>query len=225
MRGEREHARQSSLTHLMTTLLGFPWIEIIAESWKLGRKIVRGLTDEGMFEVLDYESTLELHDKNGKRATFRKSKKVRYLQNNIIAYPDYAWGDGEILLDYKCSPGEPVDRYRSGHKTYLLLSLREIKNRGDEDEFNIQRDIRDGFLRSEEQWETEISHPTDYLKIRLLFPKDRYPKRVVVLESDRQRSQVLPSASIRTLPDGRCQVTWEQTNPRLHERYILKWAW
>ena len=27
------------------------------------------------------------------------------------------------------------------------------------------------------------------------------------------------------LPDGRWQVTWEIDNPRLNERYILKWGW
>jgi hypothetical protein len=64
-----------------------------------------------MYEVVEYESTLELQDRGGQRATFRKREKVRYLQNHIIAYQDQAWGDGEILLDYRCSPGKPVDRY------------------------------------------------------------------------------------------------------------------
>jgi hypothetical protein len=44
---------------------------------------------------------------------------VRYLQDNMIAYQDQAWGDGEILVDYRRIPGTPVDRYRSGHKTYI----------------------------------------------------------------------------------------------------------
>jgi len=30
---------------------------------------------------------------------------VRYLQDNVIAYRDQAWGDGEILVDYRCTPG------------------------------------------------------------------------------------------------------------------------
>ena len=174
---------------------------------------------------MEYESTLIFHDPKGQRATYHKRQKVRYLQNNIIAYQDQAWGDGEILQRYRCSPGKPVDRYRLGHKTYILISLREVKNKGDQDVFYIHWGIKNGFLRDEEQWETEISHPTGHLKIRLLFHKERFPKRVVILESDGQRSQELPASAIQTLPDGRCQVVWEKANPRLHERYILKWSW
>ncbi len=69
----------------------------LAEGWKLFRHLWQGLADEGMYEVLEYESVLELKDKRGKRARFQKREKVRYRQNNIIAYQDHAWGDGEIL--------------------------------------------------------------------------------------------------------------------------------
>jgi len=41
----------------------------------------------------------------------------------------------------------PVDRHRSGHKTYILVSRREVKNRGDVDEFNVEWNIRQGFLQ------------------------------------------------------------------------------
>ncbi len=51
--------------------------------------------------MLDYESTLEIKDIMGKEAYFYKREKVRYLQNNIIAYQDQAGGMGrfaELLL-------------------------------------------------------------------------------------------------------------------------------
>ena len=66
---------------------------------KIIRKAMQGLSYKGMYEVLDYESTLELKDRGGKRATFKKREKVRYLQDNVIAYQDQAWGDGEILVN------------------------------------------------------------------------------------------------------------------------------
>jgi hypothetical protein len=114
-----------------------------------------------MYEVLEYEATLELEDPGGKRASSKEREEVRYLQNNTIAYQDQAWGDGEILVDYRCSPGMPVDRYRSGYKTYVLISRREIKNEGDVDEFNVEWGIRQGFLRCTEQWKTYIAHGRD----------------------------------------------------------------
>ena len=68
---------------------GITWFEVAGEIWKFGRKITRGMANEGMYEVLDYESTLEVHDTKGKRATFRKRMKIRYLQDDIIAFQDY----------------------------------------------------------------------------------------------------------------------------------------
>jgi hypothetical protein len=61
----------SSLSKLVAILLGLPWVEILTEAWKLGRKIMRGLVNEGMYEALEYESTLELLDKTGKRAIMK----------------------------------------------------------------------------------------------------------------------------------------------------------
>jgi hypothetical protein len=51
-----------------------------------------------------------------------------------------------------------VDRYRSGHKTTVLISRREVKDRGDVDKFNIEWGIRQGFLRRTGYWETHVMH-------------------------------------------------------------------
>ena len=125
----------------------------------------------------------------GKMASFQKRELVRYRQNNIIAYQDHAWGDGEILLNYRCSPGIVVDRYRPGQKTFLLISLREPKRRGDVDEFNIEWEIKDGFIRSEELWETEIRHRTKQIRVRIIFPKSRPPQDASMVEQLRRRRQ------------------------------------
>ena len=210
---------------LIQLLKGLPWGSILVELAQQIFNLVKQPVSRGMYEVLEYESVLELKDTQGKRAKFTKRQKVRYLQDNIIAYQDQAWGDGEILLDYRCSPGIPVDRYRLGHKMLILISLREVKQRGDLDEFHIEWGIGDGFIRQDEQWETEISHPTRHLKMTLLFPRKKIPKRVQLVESDRQKTWPLESAQQCRLPDGRWQVNCEIQNPRLNERYILKWSW
>ena len=205
--------------------LGLSWLDVLVEVWKAGRKVLRGLADEGMYEVLEYESTLELQDRCGERAQFRKREKVRYLQNNIIAFQDQAWGDGEILLNYRCTPGIPVDRYRPGQKTHILISLREVKQRGDVDEFHIEWGIRKGFSRSTEAWETAVSHRMRQLKTQVVFPRNRPPLRTLLIESTHQKTHMLGEDGLRPLPDGRWLVSWETTQPRLHERYLLKWDW
>ena len=195
--------QSNSSTILREILLDLPWANIIGDAWKYFRKLVRGFSQEGMYEVLDYESTLELLDGKGHKASFCKRKKVRYLQDNIIAYQDYAWGDGEILKDYKTSTGILVDQYRSGYKTHLLLSLREVKNRRDIDEFNISWNIRKGFLKPDGFWDTDITQRTKRICINVIFPKNRPPIRVTVQETNRFKTHYLGKASKKRLPDGR----------------------
>ena len=209
----------------MSIIQYLPWIEIFIDLWRVGNKAIRGLSVEGMYEVLEYESTLELKDLKGKQAFFRKREKVRYLQENIIAYQDQAWGDGRVLQNYRCTPGTPVDIYRPGKTTYILVSLREVKNLGNIDEFNIEWGIANGFVRPDEIWETEVRHRTKILKMRIIFPKGRPPLGVSLIENLRRRTSALDNKNITRLPDGRWQVQWQTNKPKLHESYILKWKW
>ena len=188
-------------------------------------KLLRGYAQEGMYRVLDYESTLEILDEKGKKAKFSKRKKVKYLQDNTVVYQDCAWGDGKILINYKTNIGKPVDRYRSGYKTIILLSLHEIKNRGDTDDFHINWEINDGFKKREEFWETHISQKTKNFKLNLIFPKDRLTRRIKVEESNSRKTHKINKDDHVILPDGRMKVTWEKKNPRLFENYIVKWKW
>lgn len=77
---------KSAVGAIIAALLGEPWLGIAADLWKPAKKLWRGLADEGMYEVLEHDVVLELKDTKGKRALVRKRQKVRYLQNNIIAY-------------------------------------------------------------------------------------------------------------------------------------------
>jgi hypothetical protein len=222
---ETDSSQLTPLPRWVATLTGLPWVEMAGELWKIGRKVMRGFSNEGMYEVLEYESTLELKDIRGEKAVLQKHEKVRYLQDNIIAFQDQAWGDGEILINYRCTPGIRVDNYRAGYKTQILISLREVKSKGDVDDFRIVWDIRRGFLRKTGFWGTEISHRTGLIKVQVVFPKARPPLRVSVLEKNRQRTITIGKDCMEQLPDGRWMVTWERSKPKLYEQYILNWEW
>ena len=137
----------------------------------------QGITEirfvEGMYEILDYDSTLELVDPQGATATFKRRQRVKFLQDNIIAFQDHAWGDGEIFADYKCSPGIEVDRYQAGDRWNVLISLRETKSAGDVEDFYIERTVRGGFTQNEEWRQIEIRHRTKRLKLAIIFPEER----------------------------------------------------
>lgn len=202
-----------------------PWFEVAGEAIRIGRQVISGLATEGTYEVLDYGIRLELKDSEGKRALVQKRESVKYLQNNIIAFQDQAWGDGKILLNYRCKPGVPVDKYRSGYKTQILISLREVKNRGDIDEFNIQWGISRGFLSPTGFWGTDVDHKTAVIKVEVIFPQGRPPLKASVLEKNLQRINTISKNRFTYLPDGRCLLSWEMSKPRRYEQYILRWEW
>ena len=183
------------------------------------------LRKPGMYEVLNYESTIEILDPKGKQAIFSKVEELKILQDNVIAIQDQAWGDGKILLDYQCTPGVPVDFYRSGHKTYILISLRDVKQKGDQTNFQVQWKIKNGFLKPMGYWATDVNHYTQNIKISIIFPEKNPPLKLILVESNRQRTRELSREVLTQLPDNRWQVVWEKCNPRLHEHYILKWEW
>jgi hypothetical protein len=200
-------------------------IEVFCNLWKVGQRAILRFAVEGMYEVVEYESTLELKDPEGKKAIFHKREKVLYLQDNIIAYQDQAWGDGKILQNYRCIPGIPVDFYRPGRKTYILISLREVKNQGDVEEFNIEWRITEGFVRTKEIWETEIRHRTRRLKIQVVFPKERPPTKVSLYEDTQQRTLSIDGDDKTRLPDGRWVISLEKSHPKVNEIYTIKWDW
>lgn len=218
-------SRTSWLLQSLVPLLNSDLIALLGALWRLGRRILKARAHEGMYEVLEYTSRLELQDTKGERAIFYKRERVRFLQDNIIAFQDQASGEGEIFADYKCSPGEAVDRYREGHRYRILISLRETKKRGDIEEFHIERSIGGGFTRDDEYFQTEVDHPTKKLSVSVVFPKRRRPKQITLVEQNSTRTIHLGPQHTRTLPDGRQQVTWSTDKPRLFEAYILRWSW
>lgn len=210
---------------LVELLLNAKWVDGLAQSWKLVRRLSRGWADEGIYEVQEYVSRLELLDQRGERAKVEKLERVRYLQNGILAFQDQAWGDGKILVDYRCTPGVPVDFYRQGHKTYILIALHSVKLRGEMDTFHMQWEMHQSFTLKVELWSAEISHRTQSIRLEVTFPAKRFPKQVSILESRLQRVKPLDTSAYVRLPDGRLTVRWEKQKPRLHEIYSLQWEW
>ena len=215
---------QSRIWNALFGVINSDWAALVLEAWQLVKKI-QAERMVGLYEVLDFEHTLELVDCKGKQAIYHKLETVRLLQDHVAAYVDQAWGRGEIFADYKCSPGIPVDRYRCGHKTCVLISLREAMRRGDILRICIDRTIRNGFDTGTGWSETVVLHRTHRFQIAVIFPAERPPQRVALLEVNQNRTTPLGEANTQVMPDGRTRVFWETSNPKLFETYTLKWTW
>lgn len=198
---------------LIRTLLG-----AIVQGWNTSRY-------RGTYNVDDCRVTLDLTDRNGSTAIYTKRQRVTFLQDNIFAIQDQAWGDGDIFADYHCSPGFAVDRYQEGYRWKILISLRGTRNRGEHEEFVVERTIKDGFTIPVQYFHTQIDHPTQDLSISVVFPRTRYPKHVSIIEQNWKRQYLLDKAQQIPLSHGRLQYEWKVQHPRLYEGYILRWEW
>ncbi len=201
------------------------WLTFLFDLYRALRLWFNHQRREGMYEILDYDSTLELLDPEGKTAILKKKQRVKFLQDNVIAFQDYAWGDGETLVDFKCSPGEAVDQYQEGDRWNILISLRETKNSGDIEDFYIERKLKNTFTKNKEWRQVEIRHKTRRLKIEIVFPKERRCKRAILVERSRNRSTILGQEHFTERPGERQVLTWETTKIPRFEIYTIRWKW
>ena len=80
MTSQQSHNHRSSwLLRILVPLLGSDMIELIPALLRLVRKIIRSRANEGMYEVLDLDSRLELKDVKGSKAiiSFRRIRPSR----------------------------------------------------------------------------------------------------------------------------------------------------
>jgi hypothetical protein len=197
----------------------------VLDFWELVGQWRDRLSYHGMYEILEYDARLEIMDTRGEEASLVRHEVIRFLQDNVVAIHDHAWGDGEPFAEYHCQPGLPVDFYQDGSKQNVLISLRETKNRGDVMDFWIERVIRGGLLEKDEWLETEIDHRMEYLKLSIIFPLERRCQRAILTQRSTNTTVTLGERHFSTLSDGRQQLTWETRHPRLHDLYTIKWRW
>ena len=214
----------SRLWNLAFRFISSDWATFVLQVWQLLKKI-SAEQSVGLYEVLDFDHALELCDFGGKKAIYHKREKVCFLQDFVTAYQDQAWGIGNIFADYQCSPGVPVDKYRDGNKYRILISLREIKRRGEKMRISIDRTVHNSFIKPEGWSETEISHRTKHFRTSVTFPKARHSKQAALIEKNAGRVTPLGPSNIEHLPDGRQRTFWETKKPVLFETYTLRWTW
>lgn len=201
------------------------WVSLVLDLIESIQAYVKQNAPEGLYEILEYDSKLELLDTQGHTALLTKHQRVKFLQDHVIAFQDYAWGEENVLADYTCSPGFEADRYLEGERWNILISLRETKQRGDVEDFYVERKLINTFTKKEEWWQIEMQHRTRSAKLALLFPKQRHCTNAVVIERNRHRTTHLGARNFTVFRDGRQMLSWESVEPRRFETYTIKWTW
>lgn len=215
----------SLLIRRLLSSFSLEWVAALFELLHHMRQVLSHKHPDGMYEILDYDSTLELKDVKGNAAIFKRHQKVRFLQDHVIAFQDHAWGSGDIFADYKTSKGLAVDRYQEGDRWNVLISLRETKSKNDIEDFYIERTVKNGFTEQEEWRQVEVWYKTHRLRLTVIFPKGRHCRRAVLHTRANNRTIVLGHEHFQLLPDRRQMLRWEAKHPRQAEVYTIRWKW
>jgi len=221
---EPDHLRLTGYLRRVFSYFSADWLQIFLDLSQVLTQWIAWKND-GLYDILAYESTLDLADPQGKLATVRKHQRVRFLQNDVAAFQDIVYGDGQLFRHYKVSPGVAVDRYRDGDRWHVLISMRATKNRGDVEDFYVERSIEDGFALKDEWWEIELRHPTRWLRLAVIFPKERPCSNASITQRSRRRMWRLGPENFTLLPDGRQKLAWETKNVQPLEVYTVRWSW
>jgi hypothetical protein len=176
-----------------------------------------------VYETIELEQEFDLYDATGAEAIRSLHRTVRFLQNDVLAIRDYTWGDGQLNVDYECSPGRAVDFRKRGPVTYVLIALDDVKQRGEIEDFRSRQKMVGSFLEDSE-WASVMSpHPTDRAVLRVIFPKGRPPKRLSFTR--RHGEKEISNALTREHIDGREHITATILRPPPHEEFTLHWDW
>jgi hypothetical protein len=213
----------ATLLRRLLTCFSLDWLALIVDVYGFLAQLFSP-SQNGPYEILDYEATLELCDGSGRAANFSKRQKVRFLQDNTIAYQDFVWSSGSIT-GYITSRGHVADRYQEGGRWHILISLRETKNKGDVEEFHIEYAMQETFLHNEEWWQVEIRNPARRVKMAIIFPKERRCRRAVLSRRHSHRPLPLGAECFSELPDGRQILRWETNKSTDFELYTIRWWW
>ena len=180
----------------------------------------------GLYEILNEEITWDLVSVDGSEVDSHKKLEVQYLQNNVLVWVDYAWGDGEVMAEYTCKPGALADHFSVGERLWLINSLQAVRGRGQRETLHAWRKVRNGFTLRREWVSYEIIEPTRSLKLTIIFPRER-PCLNAWKSSKRgpHPSEPIDVRKLAYTQDGRQLLVIDEKRPRVGKLVTITWDW
>lgn len=187
------------------------------------RRLREALAPDGLFaspyEVLDYDGLLLLQDHKGRKATFKRRQRVRFLQNGVRSVMEHLWGDG-LLIEYHNDAGQIADSIRDGKYRHLVIDLKDPAKMGSVLEFNTSRTNLGMFTGEEESWEITVDHPVQRIRQVVAFPAKR-----PCLEARVEVAGFVRQLEVTQRRRGRTIVSYEIPYPIMNMPYAIRWRW
>lgn len=181
---------------------------------------------EGLYTYVEADDEWDIQDDGGQLAINTKRRKIKYLQDEVFAIRDYAWGTGTIgPAKVKAGPGRAVRDYTRDNRHHTIILLDGIRKRGNEDEFTIVREFKGSFVDpATESVQLDVLHTTDVVRSKIVFPAGRPPTRAWVTRKEGQ-VEVQDPLTPEPAGGGRQQIAWSRERPPRYAVFTIGWTW
>lgn len=180
----------------------------------------------GIYEILTSELTWDIESQT--KASVTKNNQVRFIQNNVLAIPDYIWGDGKLKPQYTCNRGTKVREIQEGSRTCVVLAMDRMYKRDEEVALTIKREVLDAFNGDDEWIEVQPLAGTPDLTLDIRWPSARPVKDVTLTTTNARRNKRSVSPPLDgdlQWHGGRQRFVKRFRRPSADEVLRIDWKW
>lgn len=204
-------------------LLSTDFLNFVVMLSKLLRPHLAGVfKPSALYDVLNFEATIEVKDSRGYQAVYSKKQRLRFLKDNVSTVYDYGWGTGNAFASHRVEPGHIVERKQIGPRYRSLVMLPEPQHKGDELTLSVRRLIKDKFTGKGNWLEGEVYNKMQRMRLSVILPASRPVTRAWLVQR-RQPTESLVSA--KPISGHRQRLASTITNPKIGDMYTLVWDW
>ena len=189
-----------------------------------------GRKTKGRFEIescLTAELTiveLSLMTSDGKEAVYRKSSDYLVTCDELNAYKEAVTTVGSAD-GFHSSFGLITATVQEHGFFVSTIDAGNMLNRGARFASVFSAKLHNGFTARHEHWTQEIARPTDYLVMRVHFPRDRDPVLVRCKLVNGMIERQTDTAAKVVASRGKKSIVWTVAKPSLKDIYKLEWVW
>jgi hypothetical protein len=172
--------------------------------------------DRFPFETIKFSGRVEILDREGRVARFRRRQRIRFLEDGVSVFFDRIWGEGVLLAGYQTSSLRIIDAIPSRKGYVIALALPRPFSRGEVLDIETERRIVGAFVYDWGYWDSAMAVPTELLAIDVRTPAGLNMRRPDIVAP--AHGQMDATASHRHL-------TFRVSKPALDIPYKLRWNW
>jgi hypothetical protein len=127
---------------------------------------------EGFFpyETIDFDTRLEVMDRQWRSARYIRRQRIRFRQDGVATFLDFAWGDGVLFAYYHSPANRIIDTIPTRKGYVVVLGLSRTFYKGETLDVMIERKVVGPFFDELNFWESLFRVPTQRFTLDIVAP-------------------------------------------------------